>query len=135
MLGANEEVPLLAPDGFTPFTEWKGRCGSDDGHVRHGRGLFGGRAEPGGRARDVHHGAQAGVQRRRASSRTRPMQRRPPRSLLDAIDAAGDDRAAIIASMIRLTSPDGILGAFALNEDGDVNTGAITVYEARNGAT
>ena len=48
--------------------------------------------------------------------------------LLDAIEAAGDDRAAIIDNILG-AEVDGILGQFTLSEEGDVSSGAITVYQ------
>ena len=48
--------------------------------------------------------------------------------LLDAIASAGDSRADVIAA-IHNVDVDGILGQFAINENGDVDSGAITVYE------
>ena len=47
--------------------------------------------------------------------------------LLDAIAASGDDRAAIIDYILG-SEIDGILGQFSINEEGDVSSGAVTVY-------
>ncbi|MBA3376807.1 MAG: hypothetical protein H0U00_13525 [Actinobacteria bacterium] len=47
--------------------------------------------------------------------------------MLEAITAAGDDRAAIIDNILG-AEVDGILGQFSINEEGDVDSGAITVY-------
>jgi ABC-type branched-subunit amino acid transport system substrate-binding protein len=53
--------------------------------------------------------------------------------LLDAIEAAGDDRAAVIDTVLGVQVTGGILGDFSINDEGDraagdVSTGAITVY-------
>jgi branched-chain amino acid transport system substrate-binding protein len=49
--------------------------------------------------------------------------------LLDAIAAAGEDRQAIIDNFIGADITGGILGDFTLSDEGDVSTGAVTVYQ------
>jgi branched-chain amino acid transport system substrate-binding protein len=130
VLGSNEEVPLLAPDGFTPFTE------VDKAGVAATTGMFitvagsssNALVAEGGRGREFVNGfkAETGVERVEPYT---AYAAQAAEVLLDAIEAAGDDRAAIIDNILGASVTDGILGDFNLNEEGDVNTGAITVYE------
>ncbi len=63
VLGDNEKVALLAPDGFTPFTEVdKAGTDGDDGHVHHRRRLVGRRSRCAGwRGRGLRRGVQGRV--------------------------------------------------------------------------
>ena len=49
---------------------------------------------------------------------------------LDAIAAAGEDRAGVIEALFQTDITDGILGTFAITEEGDPTAGPITVYVA-----
>lgn len=130
VLGANDGVRLLAPDGFTPFTE------VDKAGVPAVTGMFvtvaGSSAaaleQQGGRGAEFlsAYKTEFGV------DRVEPYTAYAAQAvevLLDAIEAAGDDRAAIIDNIIGAEVTGGILGDFQLSEEGDVSTGAVTVYE------
>ena len=133
VLGSNEQVPLLAPDGFTPFTE------VDKAGTAATAGMFitvaGSSANAlvaeGGRGREFVNAFKADTGVERVEPYT-AYAAQAAEVLLDAIEAAGDDRAAIIENILGSTHEDAILGTFQLNQEGDVSTGAITVYEGPN---
>jgi branched-chain amino acid transport system substrate-binding protein len=50
--------------------------------------------------------------------------------LLQAIESAGDDRAAVAAEVIGLERDDGILGTYEITESGDPSVGPVTVFRA-----
>jgi branched-chain amino acid transport system substrate-binding protein len=50
--------------------------------------------------------------------------------LLQAIETAGDDRAAVTAELIGTERDDGILGAYEITESGDPSVGPVTVFQA-----
>jgi branched-chain amino acid transport system substrate-binding protein len=129
VLGSNEEVPLLAPDGFTPFTEVD-KAGKDVSTGMYitvaGSSATALEAEGGQGAEFIkNYKEEYGV------ARVEPYTAYAAQAaqvLLDAIASAGDSRADVIAA-IHNVDVDGILGQFAINENGDVDSGAITVYE------
>lgn len=129
VLGGNDEVPLLAPDGFTPFTE------VDKAGTPATTGMFvtvaGSSADAlvaeGGAGREFINAFKADT----GVSRVEPYTSYAAAAaqvLLDAIAAGGEDRAAIIDNMLG-SEVDGILGQFSINNEGDVSSGAITVYQ------
>ena len=130
VLGGNDGVKLLAPDGFTPFSE------TDKAGTAATTGMFvtvaGASAaaleQQGGRGAEfvTAYKEQYGVDRVEPYT---AYAAQAAEVLLDAIEAAGDDRQAIIDNILGAEITDGILGSFELNEEGDVSTGAITVYE------
>jgi branched-chain amino acid transport system substrate-binding protein len=130
VLGGNDEVKLLAPDGFTPFTE------VDKAGTAATTGMFvtvaGSSADAlvteGGRGREFINAFKADTGVERVEPYT-AYAAQAAEVLLDAIEAAGDDREGIIENTHNVTIEDGILGTFTINAEGDVNTGAITVYE------
>jgi branched-chain amino acid transport system substrate-binding protein len=130
VLGSNEEFPLLAPDGFTPFTEVDkaGKAQTTGMFVTVAGSSASALEQQGGRGADFleAYKQEYGVQRVEPYT---AYAAQAAEVLLDAIEAAGDDRQAIIDNIIPSEVPEGILGKFSLNEEGDVNTGAVTVYE------
>ncbi len=129
VLGSNEEVPLLAPDGFTPFTEVD-KAGTDATtgmYVTVAGASADALAAQGGAGADfiAAYKSQFGVDRVEPYT---AYAAQAAQVLLDSIAAAGDDRAAIIDGILG-AEIDGILGQFSLSEEGDVSSGAITVYQ------
>jgi branched-chain amino acid transport system substrate-binding protein len=130
VLGSNEEVPLLAPDGFTPFTEVDkaGEAATTGMFVTVAGSSANALVAEGGRGREFINAfkQETGV------ARVEPYTAYAAQAaevLLDAIEAGGDDRQAIIDNILGASVEGGILGDFTLNEEGDVDTGAITVYQ------
>jgi branched-chain amino acid transport system substrate-binding protein len=130
VLGPNDGVKLLAPDGFTPFTEVDkaGEAATTGMFVTVAGSSANALISEGGRGREFINAykAETGV------ARVEPYTAYAAQAaevLLDAIEAAGDDRAAVIDNILGVSVEGGILGDFTLNEEGDVSTGAITVYE------
>jgi branched-chain amino acid transport system substrate-binding protein len=129
VLGPNSEVPLLAPDGFTPFDETD-KAGTDatTGMFITVAGSSAAALEAqGGKGADfiAAYKEQFGV------TRVEPYTAYAAQAaqiLLDAIAKGGDSREEVIAGIHNI-DVDGILGQFSINEDGDVSSGAITVYE------
>jgi branched-chain amino acid transport system substrate-binding protein len=129
VLGSNEEVPLLAPDGFTPFEE------VDKAGTAATTGMFVTVAGSSSAALEAQGGKGAEfIEAYRAEfgvDRVEPYTAYAAQAaqiLLDAIAEGGDSREDVIAAMHSI-DVDGILGQFSINEDGDVDSGAITVYE------
>ena len=130
VLGGNDEVPLLAPDGFTPFTE------VDKAGTPATTGMFitvaGSSADAlaakGGASADFieAYKAEFGVDRVEPYT---AYAAQAAQVLLQSIAASDGSREDIIAKMIPTEVTDGILGSFTIDEGGDVNSGAITVYE------
>jgi branched-chain amino acid transport system substrate-binding protein len=129
VLGSNEQVPLLAPDGFTPFDEVDkaGTAATEGMFVTVAGASANALVTEGGAGREFINAFKADT----GVSRVEPYTAYAAQAaqvLLDAIEAAGDDRAAIIENILG-AQVDGILGQFSINEEGDVSSGAITVYE------
>lgn len=130
VLGGNDEIRLLAPDGFTPFTEVDkaGTAATTGMFVTVAGSSANALVAEGGAGREFINAfkTETGV------SRVEPYTAYAAQAaevLLDAVEVAGDDRAGIIDNTHGVTIENGILGTFTISEDGDVNTGAITVYE------
>jgi branched-chain amino acid transport system substrate-binding protein len=128
VLGSNEEVPLLAPDGFTPFTEVD-KAGKDVS-----TGMFITVAGSSAAALEAQGGKGAefiaAYKDQYGVGRVEPYTAYAAQAaqvLLDSIAENGDSRADVIAG-IHDVDVDGILGQFSINANGDVNSGAITVY-------
>ena len=129
VLGPNDGVKLIAPDGFTPFEE------VDRAGTPATTGMFvtvaGSSAEAleaeGGTGADFLTAYKAEFNVDRVEPYT-AYAAQAIEVLLDAIEVAADDRAAIIDEILG-ADVDGILGQFSLNEEGDVSSGAVTVYE------
>lgn len=129
VLGPNSEVALLAPDGFTPFTEVD-KAGTDattDMYVTVAGSSADALAAQGGAGADFieAYKSQFGVERVEPYT---AYAAQAVQVLLAAIATAGDDRAAIIDAIIP-SEVDGILGQFSLSAEGDVSSGAVTVYK------
>ncbi|MGH3078635.1 MAG: branched-chain amino acid ABC transporter substrate-binding protein [Gaiellaceae bacterium] len=129
VLGPNDQVRLLAPDGFTPFDE------VDKAGSAATTGMFVTVAGSSANALETEGGKGAqfisGYKAEFGVERVEPYTAyaaQAAQMLLDAIAEAGDDRAAIVAGIHNI-EVDGILGQFSINENGDVSSGAITVYE------
>jgi branched-chain amino acid transport system substrate-binding protein len=130
VLGGNDEVRLLAPDGFTPFTEVDkaGEAATTGMFVTVAGSSADALVTEGGRGREFINAFKADTGVGRVEPYT-AYAAQAAEVLLDAIEASGDDRAGIIENTHNVTIEDGILGTFSINAEGDVNTGAITVYE------
>jgi branched-chain amino acid transport system substrate-binding protein len=130
VLGDNEEVKLLAPDGFTPFTEVDkaGTAATTGMFVTVAGSSANALVSEGGRGREFINAFKADTGVERVEPYT-AYAAQAAEVLLDAIEAAGDDRQAIIDNILGASFEDGILGSFTLSAEGDVSTGAITVYE------
>jgi branched-chain amino acid transport system substrate-binding protein len=127
VLGDNSKVRLLAPDGFTPFEETK-KAGAA------ANGMF---VTVAGASADALTGAgkefvDAFKQEQNLTGNPEPYTAyaaQAAQTLLDAIAASDGTRDSIREALFKTDVQDGILGSFNLNENGDVNSGAITVYE------
>ncbi len=129
VLGSNEEVPLLAPDGFTPFTEVDkaGEAATTGMYVTVAGSSADALVAEGGAGRDFINAFKADSGVARVEPYT-SYAAQAAQVLLDAIEAAGDDRAGIIDNILG-SDYDGILGQFSLSEQGDVSSGAVTIYQ------
>jgi branched-chain amino acid transport system substrate-binding protein len=135
VLGSNEEVPLLAPDGFTPFTEVDkaGKPATTGMYVTVAGSSASALAAQGGRGAEFINAYKEEFGVERVEPYT-AYAAQAAELLLDAIEAGGEDRAAIIDNVLGAQVQGGILGDFEINPEGDratgdVSTGAITVYE------
>ena len=129
VLGPNSDVKLLAPDGFTPFTEVDkaGTPVTENMYVTVAGSSADALVTEGGAGREFINAFKADTGVARVEPYT-AYAAQAAQVLLDAIAAAGDDRAAIIDNILG-SEIDGILGQFSINEEGDVSSGAITVYK------
>jgi branched-chain amino acid transport system substrate-binding protein len=130
VLGPNDGVRLLAPDGFTPFTEVDkaGEAATTGMFITVAGSSSNALVQEGGRGREFVNAYKADTGVERVEPYT-AYAAQAAEVMLDAIEAAGEDRAAVIDNILGVQVEDGILGDFSLNEEGDVSTGAITVYE------
>ncbi|MBA2641822.1 MAG: branched-chain amino acid ABC transporter substrate-binding protein [Actinobacteria bacterium] len=128
VLGPNSGVKLLAPDGFTPFTEVDkaGSAVTEDMYVTVAGSSADALVAEGGAGREFINAFKAETGVGRVEPYT-AYAAQAAQVLLDAIAAAGNDRAATIDNILG-AEIDGILGQFTINEEGDVSSGAITVY-------
>jgi branched-chain amino acid transport system substrate-binding protein len=129
VLGPNSEVPLLAPDGFTPFAE------TDKAGTDATTGMFITVAGSSAAALEAQGGTGAefiaAYKEQFGVTRVEPYTAYAAQAaqiLLDSIASGGDSREDVIAGIHNI-DVDGILGQFSINENGDVSSGAITVYE------
>jgi branched-chain amino acid transport system substrate-binding protein len=128
VLGDNEKVRLLAPDGFTPFEE------TQKAGAAATTGMF---VTVAGASADALTGAgkefvDAFKAEEGLSGNPEPYTAygaQAAQMMLDAIAASDGTRASVIEQLFATKVTDGILGSFEINENGDVNSGAITVYE------
>jgi branched-chain amino acid transport system substrate-binding protein len=130
VLGPNDGIKLLAPDGFTPFTEVDkaGEAATTGMFVTVAGSSAAALVTEGGRGREFVNAFKADTGVDRVEPYT-AYAAQAAEVLLDAIEAAEGDRAGIIENTHNITVEDGILGRFSVNAEGDVDTGAITVYE------
>lgn len=129
VLGSNEDVPLLAPDGFTPFTEVDkaGKDATTGMYVTVAGSSASALVEQGGQGAEFIDAYQAEFGVDRVEPYT-AYAAQAAQILLNAIAEGGDSREDVIAAMHDI-DVDGILGQFSINENGDVSSGAITVYQ------
>jgi len=129
VLGSNEDVPLLAPDGFTPFTEVDkaGTAATTGMFITVAGASADALAAEGGKGAEFVNAYKEKYGVTRVEPYT-AYAAQAAQVLIDAIAAAGDDRQAVIDNILG-SDIDGILGQFSINDEGDVNSGAITVYE------
>jgi branched-chain amino acid transport system substrate-binding protein len=135
VLGPNDGVKLLAPDGFTPFDEVDkaGTAATTGMYVTVAGSSAAALAAQGGRGAEFINAYKEEFGVERVEPYT-AYAAQAAELLLDAIEAGGDDRAAIIDNVLGAKVQGGILGDFEINPEGDratgdVSTGAITVYE------
>ena len=130
VLGPNSGVKLLAPDGFTPFTEVDkaGTAATTGMYVTVAGSSANALAAQGGRGAEFieAYKTEYGVDRRRA---VHGLCRAGGRGAARR-DRGGGRRPCRRSSTTSLepTFPKASSASFTLNEEGDVNTGAVTVY-------
>ena len=127
-VGPNDEVPLIAFDGFTSQA-------TIDEAGDASKGMF---ASITGRAPEALSGAgQDLVAELEEKSGGDPVEQYAPYAaeaavvLLDAIAEAGDDRAGVADAVLETKRDDsGLLGAYEFTETGDPSEGPVTIFEA-----
>jgi branched-chain amino acid transport system substrate-binding protein len=129
VLGPNDgDVKLYAPDGFTT------QATIDEAGKKNAAGMY---SSVAGVPPDQLTGAGAEF----ISGLTEQLGGEPVEAysaygaqsmqvMLDAIEAAGADRAGIIEALFQTSVTGGILGDFDITEDGDPTAGPITIYVA-----
>jgi branched-chain amino acid transport system substrate-binding protein len=135
VLGDNEKVALLAPDGFTPFdeTDKAGAAATTGMYITVAGSSADALAAQGGKGAEFINAYKEKYGVTRVEPYT-AYAAAAAQILLDAIAAGGDDRQAIIDNIFGTNLTDSILGNFSINDEGDrspgdVSSGAITVYE------
>lgn len=127
VLGSNDQVGLLAPDGFAQQS-------TIDAAGAASKGMF---ATVPGRAPELLGGTgKAFVEQLASDLGDEPVEIYAPYAgqaaqvLLDAIEAGGDDRQAVASALFGIEVEDGITGDFTVTDSGDPSVGPVTVSEA-----
>lgn len=128
VLGDNEKVKLLAPDGFTPFEETK-KAGN-----AATTGMF---VTVAGASADALTGegkefVDTFKEEQNLTGNPEPYTAyaaQAAQMMLDAIAASDGSREGVIEQLFQTKVTGGILGDYEINENGDVTSGAVTVYE------
>ena len=127
VLGSNDELPLIAFDGFSQ------QATVDDGGDA-ARGMF---ASVTGRAPEQLSGeGEAFVRELQGRLDEKPVELYAPYAgeaafvLLDAIGEAGPDRAGVIDALFATDRENGILGDYGFEPSGDPTVGPVTIFRA-----
>jgi len=127
VLGPNSAVALLAPDGFAQQSTITAAGAA-------AVGMFA--STPGRAPTQLPAAGQSFDRQLRTALGQAPLELYAPYAgqaaavLLDAISRTGKNRAAIAAALPGTTVRNGIVGNFAIDSDGDVTVGPITVSRA-----
>jgi branched-chain amino acid transport system substrate-binding protein len=126
VLGSNADVPLLAFDGFSQQSTI-----DESGAAAHG--MFA--SIPGKSLDELSEAGTSFVADLKDRLGGKSVELYAPYGgeaagiLLDAIATGGDDRAAVVSAVFQAKRSD-ILGAYALNSNGDPTVGPVTIFKA-----
>jgi branched-chain amino acid transport system substrate-binding protein len=125
--GPNSEVPLLAFDGFAQQSTIDEAGSDSEGMFATVPGLAPGELPPAGadlvaQLEENLDGAPV--------EQFAPYAGQAAAVVLDAIEAGGADREAIVEAVFETSVSDGIVGSFDIEPSGDPSVGPITVLEA-----
>jgi ABC-type branched-subunit amino acid transport system substrate-binding protein len=126
VLGSNADVPLLAFDGFSQQSTI-----DESGAAAHG--MFA--SIPGKSLDELSQAGTSFVANLKDRLGDKSVELYAPYGgeaagiLLDAIATGGDDRAAVVSAVFDAKRSD-ILGAYALNSNGDPTVGPVTIFKA-----
>ena len=124
------EMPIFTPDGFTPVSAVVSGAGAAaEGVYLSIAGLPLAQLGEAGKAFVERFGAEVGGQPQVYAAYAA----QAANVLLDAIAASDGTRASVNENLLKTNVTDGILGTFAIDENGDTNANPVTMYQIRGG--
>jgi branched-chain amino acid transport system substrate-binding protein len=127
-LGAT--FPLIAPDGFSSFTDtWKNSGGAALGMYISVAGQPNDKLGPKGKKFVKDFGAEIGSEPNPYSA----YGAQTMEVMLNAIANSGGSRAKVADNLLHTKVKDGILGNFSINENGDTTSNPVTQYKLLKG--
>jgi branched-chain amino acid transport system substrate-binding protein len=122
--------PLIAPDGFSSFTDtWKNSGGAALGMYISVAGQPNAKLGPTGQKFVKDFGAEIGTSPNPYSA----YGAQAAEVLLDAIANSGGSRGKVADNLLHTKVTDGILGNFSINENGDTTSNPVTQYKLLQG--
>lgn len=127
-LGA--DFPLIAPDGFSSFTDtWKNSGGAALGMYISVAGQPNDKLGPAGKKFVKDFGAEIGSEPNPYSA----YGAQTMEVMLNAVANSGGSRAKVADNLLHTKVKDGILGTFSINENGDTTSNPVTQYKLLKG--
>ena len=127
-LGA--DFPLIAPDGFSSFTDvWKNTGGAGLGMYISVAGQPNEKLGPAGKKFVKDFGAEIGSDPNPYSA----YGAQTMEIMLNAVSNSGGSRAKVADNLLHTKVKDGILGTFSINENGDTTSNPVTQYKLLKG--
>jgi branched-chain amino acid transport system substrate-binding protein len=124
------DMPIFTPDGFTPVQAVVSGAGTAaEGVYLSIAGLPLAQLGAAGKAFVERFGAEVGGQPQVYAAYAA----QAANVLLDAIAASDGTRASVTENLFTTNVTDGILGTFAIDENGDTNANPVTMYQIRGG--
>jgi len=124
------DYPLIAPDGFSSFTDtWKNSGGAALGMYISVAGLPNEKLGPAGKKFVKDFGAEIG-------GTVNPYSAYGAQSMevmLTAIEKSDGSRGSVADNLLKTKVTDGILGTFSINENGDTTNNPVTQYKLLKG--
>jgi branched-chain amino acid transport system substrate-binding protein len=125
-----KDFPLIAPDGFSSFTDtWKNSGGAALGMYISVAGLPNEKLGPAGKKFVKDFGAEiGGTVNPYSAYGAQAME-----VMLTAIEKSDGSRGSVADNLLKTKVKDGILGTFSINENGDTTSNPVTQYKLQKG--
>jgi branched-chain amino acid transport system substrate-binding protein len=125
-----KDFPLIAPDGFSSFTDtWKNSGGAALGMYISVAGLPNEKLGPAGKKFVKDFGAEVGGSPNPYSA----YGAQAMEVMLAAIEKSDGSRGSVADNLLKTKVTDGILGTFSINENGDTTSNPVTQYKLLKG--